>query len=47
MMTREQMIDNVIRKFGFEVDVTIDFCWLCERELDDDVIIDRYNELMN
>jgi len=47
MMTREQMIDNVIRKFGFEVKVTIDFCWLCEREVNDDVVINRYNELMN
>lgn len=28
-MTREEMMDNVIRKFGFEVKETISFCRMC------------------
>lgn len=45
-MTRGQMIDNVICRYGFEVKETIDFCWLCEDGTDEQVI-NRYNELMN
>ena len=30
-MTREQMLDNVIAKYGFEVEETIEFAYLCER----------------
>ena len=29
-MTREEMIDTVIKKFGFEDDRTIWFCRVCE-----------------
>lgn len=30
-MTREEMMDNIIRKFGFEAEETIDFCEKCEK----------------
>lgn len=30
--TREQMMDEVIKKFGFEHEMTIKFCQLCEME---------------
>lgn len=29
-MTREKMIEDVIRKFGFEHKATIRFCRMCE-----------------
>ena len=46
-MTREQMMDNVIRKFGFEAKATIIFCRMCERgNLAHTQIKTRYNELM-
>ena len=46
-MTKEQMIDNVIRKYGFEARVTIAFCRMCERgDLANTQIEARYNELM-
>lgn len=32
MMTREQMIDEVVRMFGFENEWTIWFCELAENE---------------
>ena len=32
MMTREQMIDEVVRMFGFENEWTIWFCGLAENE---------------
>lgn len=30
-MTRKEMMDAVIKKFGFEAKETIDFCEKCER----------------
>lgn len=30
IMTREEMMDAVIKKFGFEAKETIDFCEKCE-----------------
>ena len=32
MTAVERMMDKVIEKFGFEVEETIEFCELCERE---------------
>lgn len=32
-MTREQMMDKIIRKFGFEDKRTIWFCALCEDKI--------------
>lgn len=29
----EEMIDNVIRKWGFEHPITIEFCRLCEKAM--------------
>lgn len=29
-MTREEMMDNVIKKYGFESEITILFCKACE-----------------
>ena len=46
-MTREEMMDNVIRKFGFEANITIQFCTFCEI-IDKDATIDvAYNYVMN
>ena len=46
-MTREEMMDNVIRKFGFEVKETISFCSMCERgNVANERIEARYKELM-
>lgn len=46
-MTREEMMDNVIKKFGFEANITIQFCTLCVI-VDEDTIVDvAYNYLMN
>ena len=46
-MTREQMMDDVIRKYGFEVKTTIAFCRMCERgNVAYTQIETRYNELM-
>lgn len=46
-MTREEMMDNVIKKFGFEANITIQFCTLCEI-VDEDTIVDvAYNYVMN
>lgn len=36
-MTREQMMDNVIARYGFETRETINFCFLCERVCDSEV----------
>lgn len=30
-MTREEMMDAIIRKFGFEAKETINFCRKCEK----------------
>lgn len=46
-MTREEMMDNVIRKFGFEVKETISFCRMYERgNVANERIEARYKELM-
>lgn len=46
-MTREKMMDNVIRKFGFEVKETISFCRMCEcGNVANERIEARYKELM-
>jgi len=42
----ERMIDDVIRKFGFEARQTINFCRMCERE-NINRVEKRYNELMS
>lgn len=31
IMTREEMMNNIIRKFGFEAKETINFCKKCEK----------------
>ena len=46
-MTREEMINNVIRKFGFEAPETIRFCIYCEEFQNDKVITIAYTWLMN
>lgn len=45
--TREQMIDRVIRRYGFEARETIMFCKLCESVYTKDENIEIvYNHLM-
>lgn len=44
---REEMIDKVIRKYGFEVDETIRFAVACERVKSDEAIERRFKRLMN
>lgn len=44
-INKEQMIDNVIRRYGFEVKETIDFCFLCETD-DEMAIAKEYLRLM-
>lgn len=47
-MTREEMMDNVIRKFGFEHEMTIQFCTMCESPRFTDLVVEvAYNYLMN
>ena len=31
---REQLVDRMIRLYGFESPITIDFCWMCEEWAD-------------
>ena len=31
---REQLVDRIIRLYGFESPITIDFCWMCEEWAD-------------
>lgn len=46
-MTREQMMDNVIKRYGFEVDETIGFCSVCEdTSISDFEVCFIYNLLM-
>lgn len=33
MMTREQMMDAMIRRFGFENEIVIEFCTLAEEDI--------------
>lgn len=45
--TREQMMNEVIRKFGFEHETTILFCKLCETEgVWDEIINIGFNYIM-
>ena len=46
-MTREEMINNVIRRFGFEAPETIRFCTYCEKFRSDEVIAVTYMWFMN
>ena len=36
-MTRTEMLDKVITKFGFEVEETIEFAYLCENGTDQQI----------
>lgn len=48
----DRMIDEVIRKFGFEAKETISFCRLCERAMNKDTkanrfkVVEKYYSLM-
>lgn len=44
-MTREQMLDNVIARYGFEVEETIEFAYLCEKGTNQQVV-ETYEKLM-
>ena len=44
-MTREQMLDNVIARYGFEVEETIEFASLCEKGTNQQVA-ETYEKLM-
>lgn len=47
-MTREKMLDNIIRKYGFEHDATITFATLMEdAKFSEKMIIDLYRGLMD
>ena len=46
-MTREEMMNEVIRRFGFEAPETIRFCTYCEEFSEDKTIIIAYMWLMN
>ena len=45
MMSKEQMMDNIIKKYGFESEWTVWFCKLAE-ELTKEQLIDSYAILM-
>ena len=45
-MTNEQMMDNIIHKYGFEVKETIHFCRLAERHPNGLITKVMYNYLM-
>lgn len=42
----EEMMNNIIRKFGFEDTHTIIFCGLVERNVDVNTIYETYDEYM-
>ena len=42
-----EMMDNIIRKFGFEDVHTIIFCGLVENGADENTIYETYDEYMN
>ena len=44
-MTREQMLDNVIARYGFEAEETVDFAYLCEKGTNQQVA-ETYKKLM-
>ncbi len=41
-MTRQEMMDNVVRIWGFEHPATLYFFEICEQENDDDIIAVAY-----
>ena len=45
--TKEKMMDNIIRRFGFEDIHTIIFCGMCERGVEMSSLLDTYDEYMN
>lgn len=46
-MTREEMMDNIIKQYGFESNITITFCGLAEKgNLSDSMLRKVYDELM-
>lgn len=44
-MTREEMLDKVITRYGFEVEETINFAYLCEHGTNQQVA-ETYEKLM-
>lgn len=47
-MTREEMLDRIIRKYGFEHDATLTFAYLMEDDkLNDHAIEELYRGLMD
>lgn len=44
-MTREEMIDEVIRRFGFEVELTINFARMCVTE-DTETVKKEFKKIM-
>ena len=46
-MTRQEMMDSVIRNWGFEHPATLYFFEVCERETDKDIIEVAYEFAMN
>lgn len=40
-MTREQMMDNIIKKYGFEDERTVWFCNLCEDKTATDYTVEN------
>ena len=46
-MTKEQMMDDIIRRFGLESKVTIGFCKLVEGSVDRDILEYWYMLLMD
>ena len=47
-MTREEMLDNIIRKYGFEHSATITFATLMEdANFSEKMIVDLYRGLMD
>jgi hypothetical protein len=43
----EEMMNNIIRKFGFEDTHTIIFCGLIENNADEQTIYETYDEYMD
>jgi len=40
MMTREEMMDTIIRMYGFEAITTINFCYLAEDKTASDTLVE-------
>ena len=45
-MTKQEMMDNVIRKYGFESEEAILFCGACEDKRKDKIIKELYEITM-